>query len=224
MTMDWMLVMDLLGTAAFALSGAFKAVKYELDILGVLVLAAATAVGGGILRDSILGIHPPMVFQFEYYIIICLVAGLVVFFASSHLAQRWDYIMLADALGLGIFTAIGCQKGADAGLGFLGIIFIGTLTACGGGVIRDILVREVPGVLNTDFYATAAIFGGIFFHVLTLANVEPRTIAFFVFILVAVLRILAMRFKFKLPVVRSMKRSPSQAVALKHKRNTRKVK
>ncbi len=153
--------LDLLGTFVFALSGAMRAARKELDVLGVLVLAVATGAGGGILRDVLLGVAPPAAFRNETYLIVCLVAGVAVFFAAGLVPRRWHAMLLFDALGLGLFAALGAAAGANHGLGPVGTIFMATTTACGGGVVRDILANEVPVVLRTDFYATAAILGGL---------------------------------------------------------------
>ena len=96
-----LLALDLFGTLVFAISGAFRAVKYELDILGVTVLAIATGVGGGIIRDLILGQTPPAFFQNESYFFICVVGALLVFFWAPKIAKGWDYVLIADAIGLG---------------------------------------------------------------------------------------------------------------------------
>ena len=151
--------LDLLGTFVFALSGALKAVRHELDWLGVVVLAALTGVGGGILRDVLLGHTPPAVFQDERFFVACLIGAGVVILAAPHIVARWNLVMVADAIGLGLFAALGAAKGAAHGLGPIGIVLMGTLTAVGGGVIRDVLVGERPAVLYKGFYATAAVVG-----------------------------------------------------------------
>ncbi|MCL5271285.1 MAG: TRIC cation channel family protein [bacterium] len=96
---------DLFGTFFFAVSGAFRAVKYELDLLGVVVLATAVGVGGGIMRDAMLGIHPPAALAGNVYLVVCIAAGLAVFAFAPRIAARWDMVKLADAVGLGVFAA-----------------------------------------------------------------------------------------------------------------------
>ena len=151
--------LDLLGTFVFALSGALKAVRHELDWLGVVVLAALTGVGGGILRDLLLGDTPPAVFQNEWFFVACLGGAGVIIVAAPYIVARWNLVMVADAIGLGLFAALGAAKGASHDLGPFGILLMGTLTAVGGGVIRDVLVGERPAVLYKGFYATAALVG-----------------------------------------------------------------
>lgn len=203
-------LLDIFGTLIFALSGGFRAVKYELDILGVLILATSTGVGGGICRDVILGAHPPAAFSNEYYIVTCLIGGLLVFFFAHKLAFQWRKIIISDALGLGVFTAIGASKAYSFGLGPVGVVMMGCLTATGGGVIRDILVREIPAVIKTDFYATASILGGCVFLIMnTFCSVAEVTIPVTV-IATTAFRMLAMRYDFHLPRVKKLPASPSE--------------
>ncbi len=154
-------ILEILGTAVFAITGALKAVKHELDILGILVLATITGTGGGILRDIILGDTPPASFLDETFFIISIISGVAVFFMAPKILRIWKFIRVGDAIGLGLFTAIGAAKGISFDLGIIGIALTGALTATGGGAIRDILVNEVPLVIRKDFYATAAIIGSL---------------------------------------------------------------
>lgn len=153
--------LDIFGTFAFAIAGALKAARHELDALGVLVLATATGVGGGMVRDVLLAYGPPAVFHDNTYLAVCIAAGLLVFFFARGIAARRNLVRYADAVGLGVFTAIGGAKAMAFGLGGIPVVFLAVLTATGGGVIRDILVGEVPVVLRTDFYATASILGAV---------------------------------------------------------------
>ena len=158
--MNWLTLLDLLGVFVFALSGGLDAAKYKLDILGVFVLAVATGVGGGIMRDLLLGVAPPAVFMDETYLMVCLLAGLVVIFFAGRVGHYFHWIKIADAVGLGLFAAIGANKAMEFGLGWVGVLMISTLSAAGGGLIRDLLVREIPMILRADIYAIAAIIGG----------------------------------------------------------------
>ena len=202
--------LDLIGTFTFAVTGAFKAVKYELDILGVLALAVITGVGGGILRDLLLGVTPPVVFLNEIYLVLCLVGGVTVFFIAPKIAQWWNVVKIFDAVGLGVFAALGALKGFEHHLGVLGTLLMGGLTAVGGGVIRDLLVREIPAVLVSDFYATAAVAGSLAVYgtkilgwsdTIALGTGAGLTIA---------LRLLAMKFQFHLPRVKNLAAAPSE--------------
>lgn len=159
MNIGMLYYLDIFGTIVFAIAGTFKAIKHELDILGVCTLALITGVGGGIFRDLLLGDTPPAAFQDETYFIACIAAGLTAVMLSSRIARGWKLVKVFDALGLGVFTAIGAAKGMDFGLGFVGILLTGAITATGGGMIRDVLVREIPSVISRDFYATASFLG-----------------------------------------------------------------
>jgi uncharacterized membrane protein YeiH len=206
---DLLFALDLFGTFVFAITGAFRAVKHQLDVLGVLVLSVFTGVGGGILRDVILGAHPPAVFTNEIYFLLCLGAGLLVFFSAPYIARWWHLVKVFDAIGLAVFAALGALKGYEHGLGPLGVVMMGTMTAVGGGVIRDILVSEIPAVLNSDFYATAAALGA-----LALWACEELGMGNEISMLVAagltlLLRLLAMRFQINLPRVRNLPAAPA---------------
>ena len=159
-------ILDIMGTSAFAVSGAVRGVRHNLDILGVTVLAIATGVFGGIVRDILIAKTPPACFQHEMYLIICILSAAVVLMKAESIARRsekkWSIVQIFDAIGLGIFTAIGAQKAVSADFGVVGVIMMGMITACGGGMVRDILVCEIPLVLRRDFYATASIIGVIF--------------------------------------------------------------
>ena len=204
-----LLALDLFGTLVFAISGAFRAVKYELDILGVTVLAIATGVGGGIIRDLILGQTPPAFFQNESYFFICVVGALLVFFWAPKIAKGWDYVLIADAIGLGVFAAIGAYKAQQFGIGPVGIVMMAMLTAAGGGVIRDVLVSEIPAVLHTDFYVSAVIIGGVWFLLAGHWFQSELFILYSTIVLVVSLRFASMYFGFSLPRVKKLPKNPS---------------
>jgi len=152
--------LDIAGTFVFAVAGAFRATRHQLDLLGVMVLAVATGVGGGMIRDMLIGATPVAAIQSELYLSVCLAGGMVVFLASDRIATQWNRVMIMDAIGLGVFAAIGGVKALEFDLGPIGVMIMAALTATGGGVVRDLLVREVPAVLRHGFYATAALLGG----------------------------------------------------------------
>lgn len=204
-----MLLIDLLGTLAFAFTGAFRAVKHELDWLGVIVLASVTGVGGGLVRDLLLGQTPPVSLRQPMYIGVCgLGAGLTIV-AKKHIAARWDRVLLADALGLGFFAAIGAARAEQAGANPMTIVLLAGLTAVGGGVIRDVLVCEIPQVLKSDFYATAALIGGVAFWLLSYTGWELTPRLAITTLLTFGLRLLAMRRRLQLPKVQRLPASPS---------------
>ena len=202
--------LDISGTFIFALTGAIKAVKYELDIFGVTILSIATGIGGGMIRDILIGSTPPAALKHEEYLLICIAAAFLVFFTSRIIAETWDIILFFDAVGLGVFTVIGAAKGMGAGLGIVGIIMTGTMTATGGGLIRDLLANEIPTILKKDFYATATIIGGIVFIILNKLDIETNLLFLLTFITTTGIRLLAMKLNIKLPAVKSLKASPRE--------------
>jgi len=208
-------VLDICGTFVFAVSGAFKAARYELDLLGVLVLAIATGVGGGIIRDITLGCIPPAAFQDEIYLLVCVIGGLVVFFAAGKIAPRWDCVMFADAVGLSVFAAIGAAKGQMYDLGSIGIIMMAAITSTGGGLIRDVLVREIPAVLKADFYATAALIGGVSFIAAGRLGHGQGSQLICAISATFLLRILAMKYGISLPKLRRLPESPSKLTQMR---------
>ena len=192
-------ILDLFGTAVFAVTGAVKGVRHKLDIFGVTVLACCVGVGGGMVRDCIIGTAPVAALRNEQYILICIAAGIAVFYTAKYWMRFRNIIQFGDAIGLGVFTALGAQKGLACGLSFTGIILCGVFTAIGGGMIRDVLVGTVPAVLKSDFYATASLIGGILFCLLL-----PLKLPFFpMFLIVAGIvtgiRLLAIHFRIQLP-------------------------
>jgi len=206
---DLIIALDLFGTFVFAITGAFRGVRHELDILGVLVLSVFTGVGGGILRDMILGVVPPAVFTHEVYFLVCLAGGLLVFFSATHIAPWWNLVKVFDAVGLGIFAALGALKGYEYGLGPIGVVMMGTMTAVGGGVIRDILVREIPAVLTSDFYATAAALGALSLWGCEAADLGNEASLLVCAGLTIGLRLVAMTLKIGLPRVKNLPAPPA---------------
>ena len=198
--MDLIYLFDLFGTCIFAITGAVKGVRCRLDILGVVVFAATVGTGGGMLRDMLIGATPVAAFTNSWYIIICVVTGLVVFFTAPKFVGRWRVILYADSLGLGVFTAIGVAKGALYGIGAVGQLLCGVFSAVGGGVVRDVLSRSVPTVLTGDFYATASLIGGVVYLLLNLTPLDTLAKFLIVTFLVFFIRVVAIKYNFQLPV------------------------
>jgi uncharacterized membrane protein YeiH len=155
-----LLVLDLVGTFAFALNGALTAVRtVRLDIVGVITLATVTAIGGGILRDVVLGATPPATFSDWRYLTVAAVGGLLAFSLGRLLVRLETTIMVLDAAGLSLFAVTGALKSLDYGLGPVQAIILGAVTAVGGGTIRDVLLGTVPAVLHSGLYAIPAVLG-----------------------------------------------------------------
>ena len=153
-----LLILDLLGTFAFALNGALTAVRAaDLDIVGVVALAMTTALGGGILRDVILDSLPPATFSDWRYLAVAAAGGLLAFAFARHLQRLLTPITVLDAAGLSLFAVTGASKALDLGLGPIQAIILGALTGVGGGTLRDVLIRRVPTVLTSELYAIPAL-------------------------------------------------------------------
>lgn len=197
--------LDLLGTLVFAITGGLKAVRHELDILGVLVLATATGTGGGIFRDLLLGNNPPNTFRDENYLLVCIAGGLLAFLAASYIEKKIKLIIVLDAIGLGVFGIIGFTCGIDAQLGNLEIVLMGVITATGGGVVRDIFVQEVPALIRRDFYATAVLIGGFLYLILTKLQLDKTIITLIVITFITTIRLMAYYFKINLPRAKMIK-------------------
>jgi len=212
--------LDLVGTFAFAITGCFKAIKHELDILGLMILGLMTGIGGGIVRDIILGV-PPVALTTNLHFSICLLAALVSYFSYKHIAVRWNIILLVDAIGLGVFTAIGCAKAASHGFGFFGVVSLGVITAIGGGIIRDVLVSEVSEVLKSGFYATASILGAVvyfFIFRLQLFQNNPKLLMFVTVTIIVAARVIALKRHFHLKQLHKMPQSPTMLSYERHKK------
>ena len=155
-TTTLLLVLDIVGIAVFAVSGALAAVDKKLDLFGVIFLAVATGIGGGFIRDALLGATPAAALIDWRYIATPALAGIIVFFVHPTVSRWSRLFLLADAAGLGLFAVAGTRKAIEFGVGPVGSSAIGILTAIGGGIFRDVLVREIPTVLHREIYATAA--------------------------------------------------------------------
>lgn len=154
------LVLDLAGTFAFALNGALTAVRVaRIDIVGVITLGMITALGGGIVRDVLLGALPPATFLDWRYLLVAAVGGVIAFGLSHQLERLATPITIFDALGLSLFAVTGAAKALDMGFGAGQAVLLGAITAVGGGTIRDVLVRRVPTVLQSELYAIPALAG-----------------------------------------------------------------
>ncbi|WP_233614164.1 trimeric intracellular cation channel family protein [Leucobacter edaphi] len=152
-------VLQLAGILAFAISGALVGVRRRLDLLGVIVVGSFTGVGGGIIRDMLLGVHPPVSFTHWPNLAVAVGGAFAVFFIHPGITRIRYFEVVFDAFGLGLFSANGAVVAFLSGESPLTAILVGTITAIGGGVIRDVLVNTVPGVLTRELYAVSALLG-----------------------------------------------------------------
>src|SRR5215831_6123599 len=150
---------DLGGTFVFALSGATSGVKHRLDLFGVLVLCFAAGNSGGIARDVMIGAAPPVAISDWRYIAVSILAGLITFYWYRIINLLSSPVLMFDAAGLALFAVSGASKALAFDVGPVGAILLGMLTGIGGGIVRDVLVREIPTVLRTELYAVAALIG-----------------------------------------------------------------
>jgi uncharacterized membrane protein YeiH len=201
--MNLLYALDLLGTAAFAASGALAGIRRDMDIFGVMVLGLVTATGGGTLRDLLLGDTPPFIFKDETYLYLSIAVSLLVFLFHRTLERLTHPLTFFDAVGLGTFVVIGTGKALEFSFGFVGSVMAGVMTATAGGMIRDMLSNRVPMVLQKEVYASACLAGGILLTLLHHGGV-PRSWALLVSAFtVIILRLLAVRFNWSLPRARS---------------------
>ena len=193
-------ILDLFGTAAFAVTGAFKAIEHKSDIVGIIILATMTGVAGGIIRDVIFGRIPPLAINNPLYLIISVATGVVIFFLYHMLKKHWNLFLKFDAIGLGVFTVIGATFAYNLfGLNFLAMAFAGVLTAVGGGILRDVFVNEVPIVFVKELYASASFIGVVIFFGLLAAGADLNLAAIPSIVAVTALRLLAMKYNWNLP-------------------------
>lgn len=193
------LVLDLCGTVAFALSGAMAGVRRRLDVFGVLVLAAAASTFGGIGRDVLIGATPPAALVDWRYLAVAVVAGLVAFFWSTLIEKLRNPVRLMDAIGLAFFAVAGTQKALDYGLSPAMAALLGMLTGIGGGIVRDVLLAEVPVVLRAELYAVAALAGAAIVAIGHVLQVPALATAVCGGLICFTLRMLALRRGWHLP-------------------------
>ena len=210
MEFNFIFILEILGILSFAVSGSILAMEKECDLFGVIVLGCITSIGGGLIRDVILGIHPPMAFQDPIYAIVSIITSLftfIVFYKNQTTVQKYikklDYVnLLFDSIGLGIFVVVGINTAIQYGSTntFL-ILFTGLITGVGGGILRDMMATQIPMVLHKRIYAVAALIGGTTYYILYL--LIPDNIAIIIGTLTTIIiRLLAAYYKWNLPKVK----------------------
>jgi uncharacterized membrane protein YeiH len=192
-------LIDILGTFSFAVSGAFFAMEKKLDPFGVLILSFVTAIGGGTLRDIMIGNLPVGWLQDGTATVVIFCAAIGTMFFGQWLKKINATLFLFDALGLGLFTIIGIEKGLDLNLSIGVCIALGTITASFGGVIRDVLLNNVPLVFHKEIYALASIIGGLFYIMLKSSDLNNDAAKIICILLILAIRLLAVKYKLSLP-------------------------
>jgi uncharacterized membrane protein YeiH len=195
--------LDLVGTFVFALSGAMAGVRHRLDVFGVLVLAFAAGNAGGITRDLLIGAVPPAAIADWRYVVISLLAGVATFWRYGTVRRLQNAVLLFDALGLAVFAVSGALKALAFGLNPVAAVLLGTLTGIGGGMLRDILVAQVPTVLRAELYAVAALAGATVVVVGRLLGLPSAPLAVGGAALCFALRLLALRRGWALPIAKA---------------------
>jgi uncharacterized membrane protein YeiH len=194
-------LLDIIGTMAFAMSGALTAMNKKMDPFGVFIIAFVTAVGGGTLRDIMIGRTPVgWMLDLKYVYVIIIGFILAILFRKKFDRLRTS-LFLFDTIGLGVFTLIGLEKGINIGLHPVICIALGTMTACFGGVIRDILCTEIPVIFRKEIYATICILGGAVFFALKRFNLDNDVLYLITSLVIITVRLMAVKYKWYLPTL-----------------------
>lgn len=201
--MDLLSILVWLGTLTFAASGAVVAVQRRFDLMGVVVLASVTAIGGGSIRDVIVGALPPASFTNELLLWVVAATGVLSFYLHRWVKLESRTLYVLDTVGLAIFAALGAERGMSYGMGMWGTVFAGAVSGVGGGVLRDLLTGQVPGIFyrSGDFYASAAAAGALVVFFLYLVHPDLAMAAGVV--VVVAMRVGSRLLKLSLPVPRS---------------------
>jgi uncharacterized membrane protein YeiH len=188
---------------AFAVTGAFKAIEHKSDIVGIIILATITGVAGGSIRDLIFGHFPPHSISNPSYVLITVSSGIVIFFLYSKMQKHWNLFLKFDALGLGVFTAIGATLAYQLfGMNFLAMALAGMVTAVGGGILRDMFVNEIPMVFVKELYASASFLGVVIFFIILVIGFQIEVATIGSIVVTTILRLVAMKYNWNLPKVR----------------------
>jgi uncharacterized membrane protein YeiH len=190
---------ETLGTVAFAISGTFAAMQKRLDPFGVLIIAFVTSIGGGTVRDLLLGDTPVAWMRDVNYCLLILITSIITIFFKTHIKKFKVTLFLFDSLGLGLFTMLGIQKGIMFGLSPGICVALGTITGCFGGIIRDTLLNTIPLIFHKEVYATACILGGVLYYSLKYFDLREDLATIAVIVFIFVLRVIVVRYKLALP-------------------------
>ena len=192
-------IIDILGTISFAISGVLIAMNKRMDVFGVLIIAFVTAVGGGTLRDVLIGDTPVSWMKDMTFVYVILASTFSAILFKSKIDYLRKSLFLFDTIGIGLYTLVGIEKGLSAGLHPIICIALGTMSACFGGVIRDILCNEIPVIFRKEVYATACILGGLSYFLIRKLPVENDLVFVISGLVVIITRVVAVRFKVSLP-------------------------
>lgn len=191
-------IVDIIGTVAFAVSGVLVGIRNKLDLFGIYVLAMITASGGGIIRDVVIGRNIPVFFTEWKYFAAVTASMVITCILYKFVSRIISVIILFDAIGLGVFTVTATYQAIKFGLPLLGVVFAGVITGVGGGILRDILVNEIPLIFRSEIYAIPSILGSVLFYLLhTNVNINLNTYICIAFVLT--IRMISVKFGLNLP-------------------------
>jgi uncharacterized membrane protein YeiH len=196
-------LLDILGTLAFAISGALSGRDKSYDLFGIFVVASLTALGGGTVRDLLLGISPVSWMMHTEYLLVVVFGVFVSILFRKYIGHLRKTLHLFDAIGIGVFTIIGIEKALEVGVSPFIAVLMGTMTAVFGGLMRDIFNNEIPLILRKEIYATACLFGGMLFFFFTYIGMMQIWIELSTIILIILIRLLSVYFRLSLPVIRN---------------------
>ncbi|MGM9556314.1 MAG: trimeric intracellular cation channel family protein [Oscillospiraceae bacterium] len=205
-----MFVLELIGAAAFAVSGAMVAIEKRADIFGILFLAVTTALGGGVIRDVLIGRIPPVMFVSYWYLLISVVAALAVFIDAYLRSEKYKLHLdkldavnnIFDAIGLAVFTVSGMNAAMPVSDNVILVLFVGMCTGVGGGMLRDVMTNTMPKVLRKRVYAVASLLGGGLYYAMYVLGVNQIVSLGCGMLLIFALRLFATIFKWNLPSVK----------------------
>lgn len=198
-------IVDIVGIAAFSVAGTFAALEKRLDVFGTFVIAFVTALGGGTVRDVLIGKVPvSWMYDLTLMLVVAISTAITMMFTSSIQNFR-KILLLFDSIGLGFFTVVGIQKGLALDLHPVICVALGTITACFGGIIRDICLNNIPLIFQKEIYATACIFGGVVYFIMLSFGPSRILLEGVSVASVVVLRLLALRYNWQLPATRKMR-------------------
>lgn len=207
---DVMFALELIGAAAFAVSGAMVAIEKKADIFGVLFLAVTTALGGGVIRDVLIGRIPPVMFVSYWYLLISVVAALAVFIDAYLRSEKYKLHLdkldavnnVFDAIGLAVFTVSGMNAAMPVSDNVILVLFVGMCTGVGGGMLRDVMTNTMPKVLRKRVYAVASLIGGGLYYVMHVLDINQLLSVGCGMLVIFALRLFATIYKWNLPSVK----------------------
>ncbi len=200
--MEFIYFLDIIGTFAFAVSGALVASDKKFDLFGVVIIAFVTAVGGGMLRDLLIDAHPINWIGDLNYMYTIFLAVIFTFLFKSKIAHLSKTMFLFDTVGLSVFTLLGLEKGLSFNLNPIIALIMGMISAVFGGVLRDVLTNKIPLIFEKEIYASACLIGGISYLLLTYFNMTENVIFVFSASIIVIIRVIAVKFKLQLPKIK----------------------